>query len=127
VKNLAGQTARATDEIQKQIASIQLETERAVAAIGGISETISEINGITAGVASSVDQQRSATGEIARNAEEAAIGTNQVSDNIAVVTRSAEQTGGAANEVLGATRNLLTQSTLLRQRIYGFLQVVKAA
>ncbi|MBE0529667.1 MAG: HAMP domain-containing protein, partial [Rhodospirillales bacterium] len=78
VKNLANQTAKATDEIGAQIAGIQAATQEAVAAIDSITKTISKINEVNSGVASAVEEQGAATQEIARNVEQAAAGTQEV-------------------------------------------------
>ncbi|MBW8708592.1 MAG: methyl-accepting chemotaxis protein, partial [Alphaproteobacteria bacterium] len=75
VKNLATQTARATDDIRTQIAGVQDATQDAVIAIASISKTIAEIDQISATISTAVEQQGAATREIARNVEEAAKGT----------------------------------------------------
>lgn len=67
VKNLANQTGKATEQISSQIASVQDETRKAVAAIKGISQVIDQVREISSGIASAVEQQSAATQEIARN------------------------------------------------------------
>ncbi len=127
VKNLANQTARATEEIGSQISGIQTATESAVGAIQGIGGTIGEINEIATAIAAAVEEQGAATGEIARNVEEAATGTQSVTTNITEVTTAAAETGQAATTVLEATHVLATQSDSLRGHVEEFLRDIKAA
>jgi methyl-accepting chemotaxis protein len=127
VKSLANQTAKATEEIGAQIASIQGATQDAVAAIKGIGATIGTINEITTGIASAVEEQGAATQEIARNVQHAAKGTSDVSGNIAGVTQAAGETGAAATQVLGAAGELAHQAEMLRTQVDKFLSQVRAA
>ena len=101
VKNLANQTARATEEISAQIAGVQDSTQDAVGAIDAITKTIGEINEIASTIAAAVEQQSAATQEIARNVEQAAAGTQEVSTNIGTVTEAANDTGSAATQIRG--------------------------
>ena len=127
VKNLASQTAKATEEIQAHITSIQSQTGRAVAAIGKIGGTIKSINGITVQVAAAVEEQDAATREIARNVNEAAVGTNEVSRSISEVTKAADETGESASNVRLAADELSRQAEILRGRVDGFVSAMKAA
>ncbi len=127
VKNLATQTAKATDEIRAQITGVQGATENAVGAIGSIGKTIGEIDQISTAIAAAVEQQGAATQEIARNVEEAAKGTQEVSSNIGGVTEAANSTGAVANQVLSSARALSQQSGELRALVQNFLNEVKAA
>ncbi len=127
VKNLATQTARATEEISAQIAGMQSSTKDSVAAIESIGMTIREINEITEAIASSVGEQGQATQEIAENTQQAAQGTQEVSSNIASVTDAASETGGAAQDVLTAAAELSQQSESLRQEIDTFLSEIRSA
>jgi methyl-accepting chemotaxis protein len=127
VKNLANQTARATEDIGKQIAEIQTATSGAVAAIGAIVQTIEELSRIGAAIAAAVEQQGSATQEIARNVHEAANGTRHVSATIAGVSEGATETGGAATQVLAASADLSRQTELLRADVRTFIADVRAA
>ncbi|HEX2115367.1 MAG TPA: HAMP domain-containing methyl-accepting chemotaxis protein [Alphaproteobacteria bacterium] len=127
VKALASQTAKATEEIGAQIASIQGATQDAVAAIKAIGATIGTINEITTGIASAVEEQGAATQEIARNVQQAAKGTSEVSGNITGVTQAAGETGAAATQVLGASSELAQQSEVLRSQVDRFLATVRAA
>lgn len=127
VKNLANQTAKATEEISAQIGGIQTATEDAVTAIGSIGGIINEISEITSTIAAAVEEQGAATQEIARNVEQASIGTREVSTNIADVTSGASETGSAATQVLSASDELSKQSEKLRTTVDSFLGDVKAA
>lgn len=127
VKNLATQTAKATEEIETQIGQIQTETNGAVGAIDSISSTIEKIAEITQGIAAAVEEQGAATQEIARNVEQAAAGTQEVTTNISDVTLAAEKTGVASNEVLSSARELATEATNLRTEVDSFLADIKAA
>lgn len=127
VKSLAGQTARATDEIKTQIAAIQASSGEAVVAIQVIAGTIGEINEIASSIASAVGQQSSATQEIARNVQQAAQGTQEISANIAGVTDAANDAGVAANQVLGASAELSRQSETMRRQVEAFIGDIKAA
>jgi methyl-accepting chemotaxis protein len=127
VKNLANQTAKATDEIGAQIAGIQTATKDAVAAIEIIVKTISEIDSISSSIASAVEEQGAATQEIARNVEQAASGTQEVSSNIGGVSQAANDTGAAAEQMRGASAELSKQSEVLRSEVNKFLSGVRAA
>ncbi|WP_316977533.1 methyl-accepting chemotaxis protein [Shumkonia mesophila] len=127
VKNLANQTAKATDEIGAQIAGIQSATQEAVAAIESITKTISKINEVNSGVASAVEAQGAATQEIARNVEQAAAGTQEVSSNIGGVSQAANETGTAAEQINKAAGELSQQSETLRAEVDKFLAGVRSA
>jgi methyl-accepting chemotaxis protein len=127
VKNLANQTAKATDEIRARIAAIQSQTSAAVEAIRGICGTIEEINGISSSIAAAVEEQSTATREISRSVQQAATGTAQVSDNIGGVSTAADNTGAAASQVLGSASELAKQSEILRSEVENFLTRVRAA
>jgi methyl-accepting chemotaxis protein len=126
VKNLANQTAKATDEIEAQISGIQAATQEAVAAIEGIGKTISRIDEVAAGVAAAVEEQGAATQEIARNVEQAAAGTQEVSANIGGVSQAANDTGAAATQIQSTAADLSQQSETLRAEVDKFLANVRA-
>ncbi|PWC30368.1 methyl-accepting chemotaxis protein [Teichococcus aestuarii] len=127
VKNLASQTARATEEIGGQIGQIQQATREAVAAIQSIANTINEVNEIAAAIAAAVQEQGSATNEIARNVQQAASGTQSVTHSIGEVSRSAQQAMAMAQELLRSAEAVSRQSGELEGTIGGFLQQVRAA
>ena len=124
VKNLANQTARATEEISAQIGGIQGATEEAVEAIGSIGGTISEINEIASAIAAAVEEQGAATQEIARNVEQAAGGTRNVSENIHAVSESASRSAVAAKDVDVVAVELKGLSDDLGEQIEKFLSSV---
>jgi methyl-accepting chemotaxis protein len=121
VKNLASQTARATEEISAQIASIQSETGKAADSIQTVADIIEEVNAIAAAIAAAVEEQTAATAEIARNVQRAADGTQDVSVNIDQVAEGADQVGAATAEVGQATGALSVQSDGLQTRVAAFL------
>jgi methyl-accepting chemotaxis protein len=112
VKNLANQTAKATEEIATQIGGIQNATQSAVGSIEGITKTINEISEIATAIAGAVEEQSAATGE--------------VSSNINGVTTASAETGQAATEVLTAARELSQQSESLGKEVDDFLVEVRA-
>jgi methyl-accepting chemotaxis protein len=127
VKSLATQTARATEDISVQVASIQQATAEAVGAIRDIAGTIGEISHISSAIAAAVEEQGSATQEIARNVQEAARGTRDVSSGIVGVKRAADDTGVAADTVLGAAQQLSLEAGQLRTAVERFITEVQAA
>jgi methyl-accepting chemotaxis protein len=127
VKSLASQTAKATDEIRSQIASMQQVTTSAVGAIRKIGHTIGTINEVTTAIAAAVEQQGAATREIARNIQHAAGGTSEVSSNIVGVSCASAEAGSAATEVLNASGALRRETDVLRAEIDAFLSNIRAA
>ncbi|GGF08997.1 methyl-accepting chemotaxis protein [Aliidongia dinghuensis] len=127
VKNLATQTARATEDISAQVSAMQNSTEAAVAAIARIDETIGRMNEISTSIAAAMEQQGAATQEIARNVQEAARGTTEVSSNIGGLNQIVEETGAASVQVLGAADELGHQAEQLRARVGTFLSDIRAA
>ncbi|WP_125900951.1 methyl-accepting chemotaxis protein [Methylobacterium indicum] len=127
VKELAGQTARATEEITGQIGRIQGKTGDAVTAIEAITGRIAEIDRVSVGIAAAVDQQGIATREIVRNVAEAATGTHAMTETITAVAGAAGETGAAATQVLAASSELSRQSERLSAELTGFLATVRAA
>jgi methyl-accepting chemotaxis protein len=127
VKQLATQTAKATDEIRGQIAGMQSATQESVAAIKEIGETIARISQIATTVASAVEEQGASTAEIARNVQQAAQGTSRVTGNITEVTRGASETGSAATQVLVSAQSLANESNQLKAEVAKFLDTVRAA
>ncbi|ARJ65360.1 chemotaxis protein [Magnetospirillum sp. ME-1] len=125
VKHLASQTAKATDEIGQQIASIQSTTADAVSAIEGIGKTIGRMDEIATAIAEAVDQQGAATQEIARNVHEAAGGAQEVSRHISSISRKASDAGNAARDLLGAAAGLARESETLRTGVDRFLGEVR--
>ncbi len=127
VKNLANQTAKATEEISTQILAVQEETNGAVGAIEKIRSIIGEVNDIATTISSAVEEQGVSTQEIARNVQQAAKGTQDVNSNIENVSKAAGETGTAANQVLTAAQEMSRQSEGLRGEVDKFLNEVRNA
>ena len=127
VKQLAGQTSKATVEIGDQISQIQAATHEAVSDIQQISKVIAEMSAYAASVAAAMEEQSAATQEITRNVQEAARGTEQVTLNISGVREGAGQTSAAASQVLSAAQELARHSESLTHEVRTFLADVRAA
>ena len=127
VKQLASQTAKATEEISTQIASMQMATQDSVAAIKEIGGTIARISDIASTIAAAVEEQGAATQEIARNVGQAAKGTAQVASNITDVNRGAGETGSASSQVISLAQSLSSESSRLKVEVDKFLSTVRAA
>ncbi|MCW2244554.1 methyl-accepting chemotaxis protein [Azospirillum fermentarium] len=125
VKNLASQTAKATDDISSQIAAMQSVTREAVEAIQTIGTTIREINGIAAGVTAAVGEQNAATRDIASAVQSAAHGTQAVSRTVGGVAQTARTTGQTAAGVLSAAQSLSGQVRTLSAEVDSFLRDVR--
>jgi methyl-accepting chemotaxis protein len=127
VKALANQTAKATEEIAEQIKAIQEATQISAQSIQSVSRTISQVSETATAIASAVEQQGAATGEITRNVVQAAQGTREVSGNIAGVSQAAQQTGAAASQVLASASELSKNGEVLKAQVVAFLREVRAA
>ncbi|MBO6805610.1 methyl-accepting chemotaxis protein [Thalassospira sp.] len=121
VKNLANQTAKATEDISSQINDIQQATQSAVDAIDGIVQMIADISERASAVAAAVEQQTVATSEISQNVEQAASATSEISNAMQGVSTAVAETSEAANDVRGSADNLGRQSDGLSERIDSFL------
>jgi methyl-accepting chemotaxis protein len=127
VKQLAAQTAKATNEITAQITEMQAATQESVAAIKEIGGTIGRISEIATTIASAVEEQGAATQEITRNVQQAAAGTTEVASNITNVSRGAAETGSASSQVLSSAQSLANESNRLKLEMAKFLTTVRAA
>jgi methyl-accepting chemotaxis protein len=127
VKQLAAQTAKATNEISGQINEMQGATQDSVAAIKEIGGTIARISDIAVSIAAAVKEQSTVTLEISRNVQQAAAGTNEVASNITEVSRNASETGAASSQVLSAAKSLAQDSNNLKSQMERFLTTVRAA
>jgi methyl-accepting chemotaxis protein len=127
VKELASQTAKATEEIAGQVTAIQSATGDCVTAIGGISDTIREISGIATTIAAAVEEQDSATREIARSVQQAAAGTSEVSHNVAGASHAADQSRALAENVLTASGELSEHAAALFESVDTFLAGLRDA
>ena len=126
VKTLAGQTAKATDEISTQISSIRSEVDAAVSAIGTISGRISEAASFTEAIAESVTRQVSVTADISRSAQEAARGARDAAKGVSTVSELAGQTDVAAARVTTLSGELAERARNLDGEIERFLSEVAA-
>jgi methyl-accepting chemotaxis protein len=127
VKTLATQTARATEEIGAQIASMQAATRDSVTAIKEIGSTISRISDIAQTIAAAVKEQSTSTGDIAINVENAIRTSSRVAADIGEVNKAAGETGSASSDVLNSARLLSTEGGKLQAEVERFLATVRAA
>jgi methyl-accepting chemotaxis protein len=127
VKNLAGQTAKATEEIGRQIAEMQGATTQAVDAIRAIGTTVDRTSDIATAIAAAVEQQGATTREIARSAAQVAQATETVARGIEGIRSASDSTGSSAGAVLEASGALSGDADTLRARANNFLKAVRAA
>jgi methyl-accepting chemotaxis protein len=127
VKTLAGQTAKATEEIAAQIADIQDVTKDSIAAIKDIVSIIERVAEIATSITSAVEEQHAATREIAYNVREAAQGTDNVTAKIKNLEIDASETGTAANWVFSFASQLAAEGNSLKAQVDTFLRTVRAA
>jgi methyl-accepting chemotaxis protein len=132
VKELAKETARATEDIGRKIAAIQSDAKEAVEAIAQISLTIDQVNDIQSTIAGAVEEQAATTNEIGRNVSEAAQASSDIAQNIAGVAQAAQSTSSGAGQCQGAAAELGLMSTEMQSLVAQFstfeaLGVVKAA
>jgi methyl-accepting chemotaxis protein len=106
VKELAKETAKATEDISQKIDAIQGDTNEAVKAIRAIREIIGQVNDISTTIASAVEEQTATTNEIGRNVSQAAQGTTDIARNITGVAQSAQSTASGATETQAAAAAL---------------------
>lgn len=127
VKSLANQTARATEDIRVQIGAIQAESNAALSAIQGISQTVRNVEEIAGAIVATVDQQGAAIQEISGNIQQAADRTQRVAGDLRRVSDSMAESGSAAGAMLSAADLLQAQAEVLRREVDGFLASVRAA
>jgi methyl-accepting chemotaxis protein len=120
VKELAKQTAKATEEIKQKISTIRENTGGAVAAIGGIKGVIDKVSHISTVIATAVEEQSATTSEMARNVTEAAKGAATISENIKGVADAAQSTSTNVGEAQTATQHLSKMANLLRDMVGQF-------
>ncbi len=124
VKNLANQTAKATDEISRQIADIQATTMEAVRAVGEITAAIGRVEGVSTAVAAAIEEQGSATQEIARNVSQTSDAAHEVAERIALVSGEARTTGERASHVGSVSAQVAEGVDTLREVL---IRVVRTA
>src|SRR5579859_2948792 len=120
VKELAKQTAKATEDISQKIMAIQDDTKRAVGAIGSVTSIINQINDISGTIATAVEEQSATTNEMSRNVQEAAKGSGEISQNIQGVATAAESTTRGAQDTLKAAQQLTDMASELRNLVDQF-------
>ena len=120
VKELAKQTAKATQDISQKIAAIQSDTKGAVDAIAAIGTVINQISDISNTIATAVEEQSATTNEMTRNVNEAAKGSTEITQNIAGVSQAAQGTSSSAHESMRAAQQLAQMSTQLRGLVEQF-------
>ncbi len=120
VKELAKETAKATEDISRKIEAIQTDTKAAVEAIASISEVINQVNGISTTIATAVEEQNATTNEMARNVSEAAHSSGEITSNINGVAQAAESTSQGAGDTQKAAQQLVETSAELRRLVEQF-------
>ncbi|HXF15237.1 MAG TPA: methyl-accepting chemotaxis protein [Terriglobales bacterium] len=120
VKELAKETAKATEDISRKIEAIQTDTKAAVEAIGTISGVIHQINDISSTIATAVEEQNATTNEMSRNVSEAAQGSGEITGNIAGVAEAAQGTTRCAGDTQKASQRLVETSAELRRLVEQF-------
>ena len=127
VKHLAMQTAQATEEIGEQIADIQVVTRDSVAAIKDIGAVIHRVAEIATAITAAVEEQHAATRAIALNVQQAARGTDSVTEKTHMLELDASATGAAASQVFDFASRLASEGGTLKAQVEKFLETVRAA
>ncbi|MEX6724000.1 methyl-accepting chemotaxis protein [Parapedomonas caeni] len=127
VKNLANQTAQATDEITTQIAAIQAATDDTVSVIGEIAEVVTEVSEISTTIASAVEEQSAATQEISRTVQQVSSEATRAGSSIAEVKGVAQENAAAAGNVQNASAGVASDASMLQQAMGDFLRQLRAA
>ena len=120
VKELAKETARATEDISRKIEAIQADTRGATTAIGEITAIIGQVNDISSTIASAVEEQTATANEIARNVQDAARGTSDIASSIGGVAEAARSTNDGARDSRAAAVGLARLAGDLQQMVAGF-------
>ncbi|NDF11647.1 MAG: methyl-accepting chemotaxis protein [Proteobacteria bacterium] len=127
VKSLAQQTTNATEEINKQIQSVQEVAKTVVSSIGSVKDAITKVNESSSAIASAVEEQSAVTGEISSNMQGTAKGVESINYDIAEVSKAANSTSAASKQVLDAARMLSEQAETLNREITTFLHEMMKA
>jgi methyl-accepting chemotaxis protein len=122
VKELAKQTAKATEDITNRIGAIQTDTQKAVEAIGGISQGIDKLNGLSGAIAAAVEQQTATTNEVARVVQQSSRGVESIASTIKLVSAAAEESNGASAQTLDASKGL----SVLAEKLTNLVKKVKS-
>ncbi|MBK1840551.1 methyl-accepting chemotaxis protein [Azospirillum sp. YIM B02556] len=127
VKNLASQTHAMTEQIGQQISTVKAASDRTVEGMRGIIDQVEHIDKSTVEMADSVGQQSAATDEISRNAQQAALGTNEVSRSVVDIRKAEQESGVAAKQVIQSADTLAADAALLKHELEAFLAEIRAA
>lgn len=127
VKELAGQTAKATDEIAQQISDIQAATRQASSSMEDVSHVITRVEEISSAIAAAMEEQNAATHEIAGNIHQAAQGTQLVNENVKAVSEASQEAGVASSQVMASSGELAQQAAKLKDEVFKFMQQVRAS
>jgi methyl-accepting chemotaxis protein len=120
VKELAKQTAKATEDISRKITAIQSDTKGAVEAIASIGAVINQVNDISGTIATAVEEQSATTNEMTRNVSDAAKGSDEITHNIAGVADAAHGTSSSAQQSQKAANELADMAAQLRKLVAQF-------
>ncbi|WP_374380652.1 bacteriohemerythrin [Dongia sp.] len=127
VKSLANQTAKATEDIGRQIGEVQASTGATAASIHQITDAVKQINEVSSSISAAVEEQGAATAEIARNVEQASAGSAMVTSSIHQVLSSAAKSAELANDISASTNQLSRQTETLKLNVANFLDKVRKA
>ncbi len=125
VKNLASQTAKATEEITSQIGAVQDQTLKAVDAIHRIGGVIEKVRDISASIASAVEEQGAATKEISHNVQQAAQGTQEVSSNVSATAGAVSENVSAEKKMVLTSDDLSQEAEKLRNQVASFMKTIR--
>lgn len=126
VKDLAGQTAKATDDIAAQISGIQIATKQASGSMEDVSLVIQRVEEISSAIAAAMEEQNAATQEIAGSVQQAAQGSQLVNDNVIAVSEASQATGAASSQVMSSADELSQQANMLQAEVAKFMEQVRA-
>ena len=127
VKALATQTAKATEEIAREIASIQAATQGAVDTIQAVAQTVGRVNETARRIAAEVQDQTGAMDRILTRMHSAAATTDEVAGSIDAMSQAAMRTGAASTQVLASSGELVRNGSLLKAQMTGVLAELRAA
>lgn len=127
VKNLANQTDKSVQEIEKVIQEMDAASGEIIGSLKGIKDSIRNISGASSTIASAVEEQSATNNEVARNMQSAASKTRSVSDNLNVIAKSTSHAQSSSNQVFDASVELSKQAELLNSEVNSFLQALRAA
>jgi len=125
VKNLAGQTTRATEEITGQIQTIQAATLDAVDSMAEVSGTIDRMNEVASGISAAVEEQSATTAEIGRSVVEVATGTRAVAATMVELEQEASRTGTSASTVSQGVVSVEGEATGMKAEMARFLEIIR--